>query len=140
VSFIKEIEQELVKHKIRPTAVRLRVLNVIKKYSHAVSLNELEHLLNPIDRTTLFRTVKTFQQNGIIHPVTESDGVLKYARCADGCTCSYQDHLHIHFSCELCANIFCMYDTSAQIPNLPEGFIPKDASVLIKGICPNCSN
>lgn len=133
------IEKKLENHKIRPTAVRLRVLDFFKKHSQAVSLNELEQLLYPIDRTTLFRTVKTFQQHGIIHPVNEPNGVLKYARCADGCTCSYQDHLHIHFSCEQCGNTFCLNDAPIANPDLPEGFIPKDASVLIKGMCPNCS-
>lgn len=135
----KLMEQELKEHKIRPTAVRLRVWNMFKKHSHAVSLNTLEQLLAPIDRTTLFRTVKTFQQKGIIHTVTEADGELKYARCADGCSCSYQDHLHLHFSCERCGHTYCLHDMPVPTPNLPEGFMPKDASVLVKGVCASCN-
>jgi Fur family transcriptional regulator, ferric uptake regulator len=135
----KTIERELENLEIRPTAVRLRVLGFFNKHTHAISLNELEQQLNPIDRTTLFRTIKTFQQKGILHPISEADGALKYARCADGCTCSYQDHLHIHFSCEYCGHTFCLHDVPAPNPKLPEGFIPNDASVLINGVCPNCS-
>lgn len=133
------LEQELSEKNIRPTAVRLRVLNQFKADPVAVSLNELEKELKPVDRSTLFRTLKTFEKSGIIHTVNEENGTIKYALCAESCSCSYNDHLHVHFSCQACLKTWCLNDTQIPEVELPVGFVPADANVVIKGNCSNCS-
>ncbi|MGF1672010.1 MAG: Fur family transcriptional regulator [Balneolaceae bacterium] len=133
------LEQQLSKKNIRPTAVRLRVLNQFSSDPVAVSLNELEEELKPVDRSTLFRTLKTFEKSGIIHTVNEENGTVKYALCAESCNCSYTDHLHVHFSCNTCLKTFCLHDIHIPDVDLPDGFVPVDANVVIKGICKSCS-
>jgi Fur family ferric uptake transcriptional regulator len=133
------LAQELATKNIRPTAVRLRVLNKFRTYSVAFSLNELEHELTPVDRSTLFRTLKTFEEGGIIHSVNEENGQVKYALCAKDCSCSYDDHRHVHFNCQSCLKTFCLHDVRIQNVALPSGFRPMDANVVIKGICSACS-
>ncbi|MEX0724077.1 MAG: transcriptional repressor [Gracilimonas sp.] len=131
--------QELTDKDIRPTAVRLRVLNKFRSYNEAFSLNELEHELNPVDRSTLFRTLKTFEERGVIHTVNEEKGQVKYAICAKDCSCSYDDHMHVHFNCESCLKTYCLYDVRLKDVDLPSGFKPMDANVVIKGYCNACS-
>ena len=133
------LENELLEKDIRPTAVRLRVLQQFRMAMIAYSLNELEEALKPVDRITLFRTLKTFEKSGIIHSVNEHNGIIKYALCAESCNCSYSDHLHVHFSCQACQKTFCLYETRVPDVSLPAGFVPLDANVVIKGICAACS-
>jgi len=133
------LEKELSARNIKPTPVRLRVLKQFRSDIVAVSLNELEEELKPVDRTTLFRTLKTFEKSGIIHTVNEENGIVKYALCAESCSCSYNDHLHVHFSCQACRKTFCLYEVQVPEIELPNGFVPLDANVVIKGICKVCS-
>lgn len=133
------LAEELTEKKIRPTAVRLRVFDFFKQTPHALSLNDIESELNPIDRTTLFRTLKTFEKHGIIHAVNTENGQVQYAPCADSCSCSYSDHLHVHFSCHSCGKTYCLHETRIEAVKLPGGFVPLDANVVIKGICEACS-
>lgn len=132
------LEKELSNKNVRPTAVRLRVLDLFKKNPVAVSLNEIEDELKPVDRITLFRTLKTFEKHGIIHTVSAESGHVKYAPCAESCSCSYADHMHVHFSCQSCHKMYCLYDLRIPIIELPAGFKPVDASVVIKGTCKHC--
>lgn len=133
------LAEELAGKKIRPTAVRLRVFDFFKQNPVALSLNDIENELNPIDRTTLFRTLKTFEKHGIIHTVNTENGQVQYAPCADSCNCSYSDHLHVHFSCQSCRKTYCLYDMRIKDVKLPRGFTPLDANVVIKGVCKQCS-
>lgn len=133
------LEKELFRKNIRPTAVRLRVLEQFRSNVAALSLNELEKKLGLADRSTLFRTLKTFEKKGIIHSVNQENGSIKYALCADSCTCSYTDHMHIHFSCLLCSKTFCLHEVRMPDIRFPQGFLPFDANVVVKGHCGSCS-
>lgn len=133
------LAEELAEKKIRPTAVRLRVFGLLKQNPIALSLNDIEHELNPIDRTTLFRTLKAFEKHGIIHTVNGERGLVQYALCSVSCSCSYSDHMHVHFSCHSCRKTYCLYDIRIPGATLPEGFTPLDANVVIKGLCKPCS-
>lgn len=133
------LAEKLAEKKIRPTAVRLRVFDFLKQNAVALSLNDIENKLNPIDRTTLFRTLKAFEKHGIIHAVNGENGLVQYAACSDSCSCSYSDHMHVHFSCHSCQKTYCLNDIRISAATLPEGFTPLDANVVIKGICKQCS-
>jgi Fur family ferric uptake transcriptional regulator len=63
----KNLEHQLERRKIKPTAMRLVVLDFLTKNNYAVSLKDLEAGLESTDRVTLFRTLKTFEDHKIIH-------------------------------------------------------------------------
>lgn len=63
----RELEHKLEHRKIKPTAMRLLVLDFFQKQDHAISLKDLENGLESTDRVTLFRTLKTFEEHKIIH-------------------------------------------------------------------------
>lgn len=71
---IKELEIKLVEREIRPTAMRLLVLEALYNRKTAISLSELEIVLGKSDRVTLFRTLKTFQGNGLVHNIDDGTG------------------------------------------------------------------
>jgi len=62
-----EIDKKLTDKNIKPTAMRQLVLKVLTEQKTATSLPELELELEKADKVTLYRTLKTFEENKLIH-------------------------------------------------------------------------
>ena len=54
------IEERLEAKGVKPTAMRMLVLEHLSHQLFAVSLTELENALAPVDRVTVYLTLKTF--------------------------------------------------------------------------------
>ncbi len=76
---IKELEENLTTHQIKPTAMRLLVLEYLLGREAAVSLTDLYEDFEKSDRTTLYRTLKAFEDNGLVHRIDDGTGAPKYA-------------------------------------------------------------
>ena len=133
------VEKILKKRKVKPTAMRLLVLQFLLKNKVAVSLTDVENYFERSDRTTLFRTLKTFAKNEIVHKIDDGTGVTKYALCEENCHCEIENDLHLHFHCKKCNETICLTDYKIPRINLPEGFLAEDANLIVKGICDKCS-
>ncbi len=133
-----EIDKKLEQKNIKPTAMRQLVYKVLSKQKKALSLYEIEKQFDNVERSTIFRTLRTFQDNYLIHSIDDGTGAVKYALCDDGCMCKH-DELHVHFLCNKCAKTHCMKDMPIPQTELPEGFDFESANFVIKGICPNCN-
>lgn len=131
-------EEKLGRKSIKPTAMRLLVLQCLMEQNRALSLNDLEVLLENADKSTIFRTLKTFQENYLVHRINEGSGAIKYALCGDDCNCNLEDN-HIHFLCNKCEKTYCLRDTPITPPNLPNGFKANFANYLIEGLCSACA-
>ncbi len=118
--------------------MRLLVLQFFTEQTKAVSLKDLEEALYHADKSTLFRTLKTFEENKILHSIEDGTGVTKYALCMESCNCEVQD-LHYHFHCNQCANTFCLTALSIPTIDLPTNFKMEQANMVIKGVCANCN-
>ena len=139
-SFIvmQESADQILKQKnVKPTAMRQLVLDILRNNPQAVSLLEIEQQLDSVDRSTIFRTLKTFQENCIIHKIDDGTGATKFALCSEGCSCNLGD-LHAHFYCNKCGQTSCLKDHLIVQPVLPDGFSFESANYVIKGICANC--
>lgn len=132
-----DIDNKLIKKNIKPTAMRQLVYEVLDKNKKALSLFEIEQQFEHVDRSTIFRTLKTFQDNFLIHPIDDGTGAVKYALCDEDCTCIPED-LHIHFLCNKCGQTHCMKDMPVPKMDLPNGFSYESVNFVIKGTCPNC--
>jgi Fur family ferric uptake transcriptional regulator len=132
-----EIDKKLKQKNIKPTAMRELVYEVLDKNKKALSLYEIEQQFENVERSTIFRTLKTFQDNLLIHSVDDGSGAVKYALCDDDCTCSLDD-LHYHFLCTKCGQTHCLKNMPIATVDLPEGFSFENANFVIKGTCPNC--
>ncbi len=134
-----EIEKKLQEYAIRPTAMRMLIYQFIELQTSAVSLTTVENYFEKSDRTTLFRTLKTFEEKGVVHQIDDGTGVPKYALCTHAHYSKKHNDLHLHFHCTHCNETVCL--TEHQIPqiNLPENFVPENINVLVKGICDTCN-
>jgi len=119
--------------------MRLLVLQVLQQQNEVISLADLEESLSRSDRTTLYRTLKTFQEHGLVHQVYDDSGNARYALCSDDCSCSYPDDIHVHFLCTACDRTYCMEELAIPDMPLPENFRPDSASFVIRGACSSCT-
>lgn len=135
--FVHNMEKRLEHRNIRPTAMRIIVLRQLVESGTAVSLKDLESKIERADRATLFRTLKTFEENKLIHSIDAGTGSVKYALCEEACLCNTKDQ-HVHFHCTKCDETFCL--TQSKIPeiHIPKGFQVDSGNMVYKGICPNC--
>ena len=134
---IRELEKTLNQKQIRPTTMRLLVLETLQKQIAAVSLQDLEAAFEKADRITLYRTLKTFEEKGLIHSIEDGTGITKYALCEEGCVCAPED-LHVHFYCNSCKETFCLPKSKVPDVPLPERFQAEEANLLVKGLCSRC--
>lgn len=134
----KLLTDMLAARSVKPTAMRLLVLDLLVRQETALSLSDLEEQFDKVDKVTLYRTLKTFEQHKIIHSIDDGTGSAKYALCDEGCECAPRD-LHVHFHCQVCKRTFCLTDYTIPAVNLPQKFVLKEMNMVLKGLCENCS-
>lgn len=135
---MEEIENKLKSRTIKPTAMRILVLQYLMKQEKAVSLNSIEDAFENADKSTLYRTLKTFEKNRLVHTVDDGTKQLKYALCLESCQCQSVD-LHYHFHCNNCLSTFCLTDQNVPQIELPTKFKMQQANMVIKGLCAECN-
>lgn len=122
---------------IKPTAMRELVLKILGEQTSAVSLAEIESAFDKADKTTLYRTLKTFEENKLIHSIDDGTGAVKYALCKETCQCNPED-LHVHFLCTKCKHTYCLNDITIPSISLPINFKLETINMVVKGVCANC--
>jgi Fur family ferric uptake transcriptional regulator len=132
--------EEILKHAgVRVTDFRIKLLSVINSKEFAVSSAEIEKSIGEFDRVTLYRTLKTFKEKGLIHEVNMENEPVKYATCSDTCSSSDHRHEHIHFKCTSCLKVTCE-DLPSHLHIDLDGFTLESLEIQAKGICKNCNN
>lgn len=128
----------LKKHNLRVTPFRTDVLLLFANAGKALSANEIEDQLPDADRITLYRTIRSFEEKGIIHKAIDGTITQKYALCEAECNEYHHHDEHVHFHCEKCENTFCL--DHVFVPNilLPTGFVSKKTNMVVSGICEKC--
>jgi len=136
---MEQLEIILENNTIKPTAMRLLVLQFLLNKKVTVSLTNIEEHFDNSDRTTLYRTLKIFVKNGIAHKIDDGTGVAKYALCEENCNCDIETDLHLHFHCSNCNETSCLTDYKIPKISVPNGFISENVNLVIKGVCDKCS-
>ncbi len=136
---IKKIETLLHNKKIKSTAMRNVVLQYFLNTEKAISLKDLETEFHYSDRTTLFRTIKTFKEKGLLHAIKDGSNSTKYALCHKNCTSENHIDIHPHFYCVQCKNTICLRKVSIPTINIGSNFIIQSTELIVKGICDNCN-
>lgn len=135
---LKDLESNLLAKGVRPTAMRLLVLDYLLNQTAAVSLNDLETNFERSDRVTLYRTLKTFEEKGLVHQIEDGTTSVKYALCPEACSTGLHHDLHVHFYCNECKGTFCLPKTRIPEVQLPENYQPEEINLTVKGICGEC--
>ncbi|SEH71767.1 Fur family transcriptional regulator, ferric uptake regulator [Paenimyroides aquimaris] len=132
----KSIEQKLLSKNTNPTSMRILVYDFLEQQQTALSLSEIESHFYKADRVTIYRTLKTFEEKGIVHSIQENTTV-KYILCQDGCDEETHNDWHLHFYCKICKQTTCKEDFI--IPrNESQNYRIDEIKVFGKGVCGNC--
>ena len=130
------IEQQLIEHQVRPTAVRIVVWAALAERTQPFTLKDVEGWLPYMDRSSIFRTLRLLAAQQLLHEIDDGSGVGKYCVCH----CPAHRHVsHVHFLCTQCQRTECL--PQVEVPHLPmpAGYRAIEAEHLVKGICPKCS-
>lgn len=133
---MKDIEIKLEKKNTKPTSMRILVYDFISQQKTALSLSEIEEHFYNADRITIYRTLKTFEEKGIIHSIQENN-TTKYVLCSDDCNELTHKDLHLHLYCKLCKQTTCQENVSIPQPS-ETNFRIDEIRFFAKGICSAC--
>lgn len=132
----KNIEQKLLQKNTNPTSMRILVYDFLEQQQTAMSLSEIESHFYKADRVTIYRTLKTFEEKGIVHSIQENT-TTKYILCHDECDEQTHKDRHLHFYCKICKQTTCKEDF--VIPqNETRDYRIDEIKLFGKGICENC--
>lgn len=138
----KAAEQVLKTKKMRITQARTEVLGQFIHAPSALSHSDLEKRLGAdFDRVTLYRTLASFLENGLIHKVPDETGTQRFAYCNHEHHEHEGEHVHthVHFNCISCNRTLCLDDITIPSVGLPQGFTQHESVYLVKGTCSLCS-
>ena len=133
----KEIRLLLNDKKLKATQTRISLLSILHKKNSAVSYSSIQKSLKKTDRVTLYRTIQSLTENGIIHKAFQDKNEVYYAICGTSCDENNHNHNHAHFKCIECNTISCE-DLVQPIKIQLADFNFHKISINIEGICKTC--
>jgi Fur family ferric uptake transcriptional regulator len=129
----------LKKHSLSITDGRRKILDLFLKSTGALAHADIEKKLkDSFDRVTIYRTLQSFTEKGIIHTIPSADNSVKYALCKDECAEGHHQDDHVHFICDQCGNTYCIDHISVPTVSLPKGFKISNSNLVISGVCNKC--
>ena len=121
------------------TDSRKKILQLFLNQPEALAHADIENKAGEkIDRVTVYRTLQTFVDKGLIHSIPTADNSIRYALCKDDCSEGHHHDHHVHFVCEQCEKTACLDEVSVPVINLPQGYKKEKVEVVISGICREC--
>ncbi|MHA6246456.1 Fur family transcriptional regulator [Pontibacter sp. CAU 1760] len=122
---------------LRKTDARLEVLALLLQNQHALAHSDLEkELKGKFDRVTIYRTLHTFEEKGIVHSINDLSGAIKYVLCQQ--PGPKQQHKHVYFNCTACSQTYCLNEVQVPPLSFPSGYQVHQLQFLAHGICETC--
>lgn len=122
---------------LRLTSSRKKIINILIESQTALSEVDLEKQLASLcDRTTIYRTLNTLLENGLVHKLVDTDGSSKYVLNKN--TAQPNDD-HIHFKCNECGTVECLENFPDQHLHLPDGYKKLYTNFVVVGVCDHCN-
>lgn len=133
------IDEILKRNQLSITDSRKKILELFVWNNGALAHSDIEKKTGEkFDRVTIYRTLQTFVEKGIIHTIPTPDNAVLYALCKDECSSGHHHDNHVHFICDNCHITYCLDSVVTPKVALPTGFQPKIIDVVVTGICKNC--
>lgn len=130
----EDLFNELKQKNIRLSHQRLKVLEFLACHLIHPTADQiytrLQKEIPTLSRTTVYSTLNTLEEAGLIRPINIEDNEIRYdIRMED----------HGHFKCESCGSI---YDFAVDLNAVSSGdlnhFEIRDKNIYYKGTCPTC--
>jgi Fur family transcriptional regulator, ferric uptake regulator len=129
----------LKRNQLSVTDSRRKILELFLQSDSALAHADIEKKTGEhFDRVTVYRTLQTFVEKGIIHSIPTTDNSVRYALCKDECSEGHHHDNHVHFICDDCGTTYCLDKITVPSVQLPEGFHSKQTDLVVSGQCNNC--
>jgi Fur family ferric uptake transcriptional regulator len=131
------VEEHLARHGLRATPIRMAALELFLSSPHALTHQLIESRLGAgFDRVTLYRTLKSFEEKGLVHRIADESDTVCYALCHD-CGHARHEDGHVHFKCAGCGHTFCLESTIPTV-SVPPEYVVDHVQMLVVGTCADC--
>ena len=127
---------------LRVTEGRIAILDFFQKNSRiGITIHDLlAEFSSGFDKVTMYRTLHSFEEKGILHKVIDETGLERYAICEAHCHEDHgHQHEHVHFKCSACQKTECLDEQTEPSLKLPKGYTKTEANYLILGVCRECN-
>ena len=129
----------LKKNNLFNTDSRRAILEIFLQSNNALAHHDIEKYTGEkFDRVTVYRTLQTFIDKGIVHTIPTADNAVLYALCHEKCAEGHHHDNHIHFICDHCGKTTCLDETAIPNISLPKDYKAFQVSVVVNGVCRNC--
>src|SRR6186997_3004320 len=136
-----DVKEILKRNQLSVTASREKILHLFLEGTGALAHGDIEKKAGAkFDRVTIYRTLQTFVEKGIIHTIPTADNAIRYALCKDECSEGHHHDHHVHFVCQVCASTVCLDEVVVPQVALPLGYKPVQVEVVVNGLCKNCNH
>lgn len=133
------IVDTLKRNQLSITDSRKKILEMFLQRKGALAHADIEQQSGEeFDRVTIYRTLQTFVEKGIIHTIPSADNSVRYALCKDDCSEGHHHDNHVHFMCDHCGTTYCLDHVTVPPVVLPSGFKVTQVDVVASGTCMKC--
>ncbi|PLX71334.1 MAG: hypothetical protein C0602_01645 [Denitrovibrio sp.] len=133
-------EKLLKNTKTKMTSARSSLLNIILENSSPETATSLHKKLSKetrIDLATVYRTLKIFNQKGLIRAINLDGEKIYYEKSCE------HNPLHAHFYCEKCGDVECLnpfgFDESTSFVKMADKKEINSVELILRGRCEKCS-
>jgi Fur family ferric uptake transcriptional regulator len=139
---LREIKKMLKCFGLKLTSPRLKVLEAFFSSDRGITYSEiLEFTSKAVDRVTIYRTLKSFEDIGFIHRIIGVSDVPTYALSISAINApKYNFKQHLHFCCVKCNGVFCLTDHAMPPVIIPEQYKVHSVSLTVVGVCQSCNH
>lgn len=129
-------DEILKKASLRRTKPRKQVLSVLLKSKKPLTQEQIaDKLKKRADKVTIYRTLETFMEAGIIHKAYLRERTWHF-ELADRCS---EKQCHPHFTCTNCGEMRCMPEIVMPMAKSPDkNYRITHQQVRLEGLCPKC--
>ena len=121
------------------TESRKKILDLFLETDGALAHADIEkNTASAFDRVTVYRTLQTFVEKGIIHQIPTTDNSILYALCKHNCEQGHHHDDHVHFICSNCDKTICLDEVTVPEVKLPKNFTKQQSAMVVTGICEDC--
>jgi len=131
---------ELLKRKgLRRTAARERILQLLTDAGRPLSHQDIlkRKGAESFDRVTVYRTLDTLQDSGLLQRIQGTDGVWRFCRHKSESTGKCAGN-HIHFLCSRCDQMSCLPEQPLPWVAAPAGATIHSKQLVVHGHCAAC--
>lgn len=133
------INDILRRNRLSVTGSRQKILNLFLTNKGALAHADIEYKAGErFDRVTVYRTLQTFVEKGILHTIPTAENSVKYALCKNDCFEGHHYDNHYHFICSVCGKTECLDEFIIPSVKLPKNYIADNVEIVVNGVCSRC--